>query len=158
MTFRAPPNSLGGTVHHVNPQTINRIKLDTAQLDWRPAHEVWPGYVLGGLDQSSDPSGAGVFLKVLRRPEDGGGCWCALLRFSPPAGQAIRVTATAASDEEVLILSDSAGTRPGTFTCNPKDLRHGNTFVADTVAFVHYHGDPDDVLRAELVPAGDAGR
>ena len=29
-------------------------------------------------------------MKVLRAPDDGGGCWHCLLRFRPPAGQAIR--------------------------------------------------------------------
>lgn len=97
-----------------------------------------------------------MFLKVLRRPGDGGGCWCALLRFRPPAGRAIRVTAVAASDEEVVVLSDGSGGRSATFSCNPEGLRHGNTFAADTTAFVHYHGEPDEVLRMELVEQAGA--
>lgn len=137
---------------------MTRIKIDTAGTDWQPAHEVWPGYDLPAAGGVADANGAGIFLKVLRRPSDGGGCWCALLRFAPPPGAAIRVTAIAASDEEVLILSDASGsTRPGTFTCNPEGLRHGNTFTADTVAYVHYHGDPDRMLKAEVVPLAGPG-
>jgi hypothetical protein len=139
---------------------MNRIKLNSDELSWQPAHEVWPGYRLQDLDTTTSPSSdLGVFVKVLRRPEDGGGCWCALLRFTPPAGQAIRVTAVAASDEEVFILSDfSSPGRSGSFTCNRKGLRHGNTFAADTMAYIHYHGEPDHILRAELVqPADVAG-
>jgi hypothetical protein len=139
---------------------MNRIKLNYDELSWQPAHEVWPGYRLQDLDTTTSPSsGPGVFVKVLRRPGDGGGCWCALLRFTPPRKHAIHVTAVAASDEEVFILSDSSShSRSGIFTCNPEGLRHGNTFAADTVAYVHYHGEPDQILKAELVePADIAG-
>lgn len=134
---------------------MTRIKLDTNELDWQPAHEVWPSYRIDGLQ---DESRHGVFLKVLRRPSDGGGCWCALLRFSPPPGKAIRVKAIAASDEEVFILSDGSGqARPGAFSCNPKGLRHGNTFAGDTIAYVHYHGDPDEILGIQLIELSQAG-
>ena len=145
---------------------MTRIKLDTEELDWQPAHEVWPSYRIEGLDAGAPDGGSrtdgedyrpGVFLKVLRRPSDGGGCWCALLRFSPPPGKAIRVKAIAASDEEVFILSDASGeARPGVFSCNPKGLRHGNTFAGDTIAYVHYHGDPDQILGIELIELSKA--
>lgn len=124
-----------------------RISIDSNELDWQPAHEVFPGYrvAAGGPDH-------GIFVKVLRRPEDGGGCWFCLLRFNPPDGYAIRVTAVAASDEEVFILSDESGHHQlGAFGCNPEGLRHGNTLTGDTVVLAHYHGAPDDVLKAELV-------
>jgi hypothetical protein len=135
---------------------MNRIKVDPNDLAWRPAHEVWPEYRLEGANSGSDPYGAGIFVKVLRRPDDGGGCWCVLLRFTPPPEKAIRVTAVASSDEEVLILSDQSETdRSGSFTCNPAGLRHGNTFTGETVAFVHYHAEPDQVLKAELVELAD---
>lgn len=130
----------------------SRIKIDTKAIDWVPAGEVWPGYRLEGLPDDSDPACHGIFLEVLRRPEDGGGC--ALLRFVPPPGHAIRVTATAASDEEVLMLTEGQGT----FTCNPEGLRHGNTLTQDTTAFVHYHRDPDDVIRTELVALSEPSR
>jgi len=86
--------------------------------------------------------------KVLRRPDDGGGCWHCLFRFRPPSGRAIRVTAIARSDEEVFILT---GERAGHYGCNPPGLRHGQTLTEDTTVLVHYHGQPDDVLRAEVV-------
>jgi len=135
---------------------MNRIKVDTDGLSWQPAHEVWPWHRLAGIDASAAPPAPGVFVKVLCRPEDGGGCWCALLRFVPPAGRAIRISAVAASDEEVFILFDSSDRdRSGSFTCNPDGLRHGNTFVADTIAFVHYHGQPDQVLKLEMTDLAD---
>lgn len=112
-----------------------RIKLHLDELSWEPADTVWPDYRLGGI-RATDPEGSGIFVKVLRRPSDGGGCWCALLRFAPPPGRAIRLTAVAASDEEVLVLPGGPGTPDaaaiGPFTCNPEGLRHGNTFTAET--------------------------
>lgn len=135
---------------------MNRIKVGTDDLPWQAAQEVWPGYRFGDFEGSAAPPGPGVFVKVLRRPEDGGGCWCALLRFLPPEGRAIRVRAIAASDEEVFIVFDGSGNdRSGSFTCNPEGLRHGNTFVADTIAFVHYHGQPDEVLGIEVTDLSD---
>ncbi|MGH9114318.1 MAG: hypothetical protein ACRDWW_00655 [Acidimicrobiales bacterium] len=129
-----------------------RIKLESGDMDWRPAHEVWPGYRMDTVPDGVDPSACGVFVKVLRKPDDGGGCWNALVRFRPPDGYALRITAVASSDEEVYILSDASGqAREGTYTCNPEGLRHGNTFASDTVALLHYHGGPDDVSKIELV-------
>lgn len=135
-----------------------RIKLDPNTIGWQPADEVWPGYRLepGPPDGGE---GSGIFVKVLRSPADGAGCWCALVRFVPPPGFAIRLTAVAASDEEVLLLTrpDPSEGSAGVFTCNPRGLRHGDTLTAVTTAYVHYHGDPDRVLRAELVALTELG-
>jgi hypothetical protein len=121
----------------------NRISIDSNEIEWQPAAEVFPGYAL----DTDDPD-AGISVKVLRAPEDGGGCWHCLLRFRPPAGKAIRITAIAQSDEEVFMLT---GDRYGQYGCNPKGLRHGQTITEDTTALVHYHDAPDDVLRAEVI-------
>lgn len=120
-----------------------RISLDTNEMEWRPAAEWFPGYTI----DSRDPE-AGVFAKVLRTPDDGGGCWHLLFRFRPPTGRAIRITAIARSDEEVFILT---GDRTGHYGCNPTGLRHGQTVTEDTTLLVHYHGAPDEILRAEVV-------
>jgi hypothetical protein len=122
-----------------------RIRIDTQELDWRPAGEVMPGFnALDGTD-------ARVLVKVLRRPLDGGGCWHWLIRFIPPEGQAIRVNAVAESDEEIFYLSGSHGDGDGVYGCNPAGLRHGVTVTEETTALVHYHGAPDRILRAELI-------
>jgi hypothetical protein len=126
----------------------NRISLDTKGMEWRPAAEVLPGY-----DIDSDDPEAGIFVKVLRNPDDGGGCWHLLFRFRPPTGRAIRLTAVAQSDEELFILT---GDRSGHYGCNPKGLRHGQTITEDTTVLVHYHAAPDDILRAEVIDAGAA--
>ena len=122
----------------------NRISLDTNAMDWQRAEDVHPDYKLDGLD---DPE-AGIFVKVLRAPDHGGGCWHVLYRFRPPAGRAIRLTAVAASDEEVFILD---GDRAGHYGCNPKGLRHGQTVTEDTTFLVHYHEAPDEILKAEVI-------
>lgn len=58
----------------------------------------------------------------------------------------------AESDEESFFLSDQSGEdRAGVYSCNPAGLWHGITITADTVALVHYHGEPDRILRAEVV-------
>jgi hypothetical protein len=124
----------------------NRISLDTNAMEWEPAGKLFPGYVL----ECDDPD-AGIFVKPLRRPEDGGGCWHVLLRFRPPAGQGIRITAIARSDEEVFMLT---GDRAGQYGCNPEGLRHGQTVTEDTTVLVHYHEAPDEVLRAEVIAVG----
>jgi hypothetical protein len=123
-----------------------RISIDSNEIEWQPAAELFPGYVL----ETDDPD-AGIFVKPLRRPEDGAGCWHCLLRFRPPQGRGIRITAIAQSDEEVFMLT---GTRAGQYGCNPEGLRHGQTVTEDTTVLVHYHGAPDDVLRAEVIELG----
>lgn len=124
----------------------DRISIDTNAVDWQPAHEVFDSYRVDGVGPDH-----GVFIKVLRRPEDGGGCWHCLIKFSPPPGKTLRITATAASDEEVFILSDEGQhDRAGTYGCNPAGLRHGQVATGDLVALVHYHGAPDDIIRCEL--------
>ena len=126
----------------------NRVSLDTNQMEWQPAADVLPGYKI-----DVDGPDEGIFVKVLRSPEDGGGCWHLLLRFRPPAGRAIRITAVAQSDEEVFILT---GERAGHYGCNPTGLRHGQTMTEDTTVLVHYHDLPDDILRAEVIELGAA--
>jgi hypothetical protein len=126
-----------------------RINVNSNELDWCPADDVFDSYHLD--TSATDDADAGIFVKVLRRPDDGGGCWHCLLRFRPPVGHAIRITAVAQSDEEVFFLSSGDG-REGVYGCNPQGLRHGQTVTTDTIVLAHYHGEPDDVLRAELVP------
>lgn len=126
----------------------HRISIDSNDMEWRRAAEVFAGYAL----DTDDPD-AGIFVKVLRMPDDGGGCWHCLLRFRPPAGKAIRITAIAQSDEELFMLT---GDRYGHYGCNPKGLRHGQTITEETTALVHYHDAPDDILRADVVEHAEA--
>jgi len=122
-----------------------RISTDSRELEWRPASEI---EVFSAYRLDSDEADTGIFVKVLRQPDDGGGCWHCLFRFRPPPRRAIRVTAIARSDEEVFILT---GERAGHYGCNPSGLRHGQTLTEDTTVLVHYHGQPDDVLGAEVI-------
>lgn len=126
---------------------VDRARVDTRTSDWVAAGEIRPDYAV----DTGDPD-TGVFLKLLRRPDDGGGCWHWLIRFAPPEGRAIRITAVAESDEEIFFLSDeSVEDRAGVYSYNPAGLRHGITVTAETVALVHYHGEPDRIVRAEVV-------
>jgi hypothetical protein len=121
----------------------SRITIVSDEIAWQPAGDVFPGYEL----QTADPD-AGIFVKPLRRPEDGGRCWHGLLRFRPPQGKGIRITAVAQSDEEAFMLT---GDRAGLYSCNPEGLSHGQTITEDTTALVHYHHAPDEILRAEVI-------
>ena len=74
------------------------IKINPDDMPWEPASSIMP--------QIPPPSeDHGMWVKVLRRPSDGGGCWCYLMRVVPEPGKAIRVVARAESDEEVFFLS-----------------------------------------------------
>jgi hypothetical protein len=122
-----------------------RTHLATTDLEWARASDVMPGFA------ALDDTDAGVFVKVLRRPDDGGDCWHWLIRFVPPEGRAIRVTAVAESDEETFYFTNPGPECEGVYGCNPAGLRHGVTLTEETVALVHYHGAPDRIVRAEIV-------
>jgi len=124
-----------------------RSHLDTNAMEWVPAGEILADYHV-----ETDSPDTGVFLKVLRRPQDGGDCWHWLIRFAPPVGRGIRIAAVAESDEEIFFLRDeSPEGRAGVYACNEAGLRHGVTVTGEAVALVHYHAAPDRILRAEVV-------
>ena len=108
-----------------------------------------------------------VQVKLLsdRRDEGGGSAW--LVKFSPPPGKLIKIVATAQSDEHVFNLEGGRGTKAGQparlaggYTLNPEGQPHSAFIGQETVAFVVYSGELDEVHAMEVVdiePAEEAG-
>jgi len=99
-----------------------------------------------------------VQVKMLsdRRDEGGGSAW--LVKFSPPPGKLIKIIATAQSDEHVFNLEGGRGTKTGQpvrssggYTLNPKGQPHSAFIGQETVAFVVYSGELDEVHSLEVV-------
>ena len=91
-----------------------------------------------------------------RRDEGGGSAW--LVKFSPPPGKLIKIIATAQSDEHVFNLEGGRGTKTGQpvrssggYTLNPKGQPHSAFIGQETVAFVVYSGELDEIHSMEVV-------
>ena len=91
-----------------------------------------------------------------RRSEGGGVAY--LLRFSPPAGKLIKVVAVARSDEHVFNLEGGRATKSGQpvgasggYSLNPEGQPHSAMIATETVAFVLYTGEPDEVKSVEVI-------
>jgi hypothetical protein len=99
-----------------------------------------------------------VQVKLLsdRRSDGGGSAW--LVKFAPPPGKLIKIVATARSDEHVFNLEGGRGTKTGQparssggYTLNPKGQPHSAFIGQETVAFVVYDGELDEVHSLEVV-------
>jgi hypothetical protein len=99
-----------------------------------------------------------VQVKMLsdRRSEGGSTAW--LVKFSPPPGKLIKIIATAQSDEHVFNLEGGRGTKTGqplrssgSYTLNPKGQPHSAFIGQETVAFVVYSGELDEIHSMEVV-------
>jgi hypothetical protein len=98
-----------------------------------------------------------VQVKMLsdRRSEGGSTAW--LVKFSPPPGKLIKIIATAQSDEHVFNLEGGRGTKSGQplrssggYTLNPKGQPHSAFIGQETVAFVVYSGELDEIHSMEV--------
>jgi hypothetical protein len=129
---------------------IRHLQVNPEGVDWRPMSDINP--------TNPSPQGAhGTWVKVLRRPENGGG-WTIITRHVPPPGKAIRIVARAASHEEVYRLrggfQNAAGTErqePGTYIFNPAGMLHGGLIREETVGLNFLHGDLDECLEYEFI-------
>jgi hypothetical protein len=102
-----------------------------------------------------------IQLKVLsdRRAEGGGIAW--LVRFTPPAGQLIKIVATALSDEHIFSLQGGRSTKSGApaqgsggYGLNPKGQPHSAMIAQEAMALVVYAGEPDRIDSLEVVDVG----
>jgi hypothetical protein len=127
------------------------LHVDTAALPWSSAVPFFgPGAVHEGTDI--------IQLKILsdRRAEGGGIAW--LVRFAPPAGKLIRITAVARSDEHVVPLEGGQGTKSGeirrgagSYALNPKGQPHSAMIPVETISLVIYTGEPDEITALDLI-------
>lgn len=131
---------------------ILKLAIQSSSVEWQPAHRIMPGI--------PEPEGPyGTWVKVLRRPSNGGG-WTYMLRHLPPPGRAIRVLARATSHEEIFRLQGGFGGSPGAsqsgagmYVFNPAGLVHGGVVREESVALAHMHGDLDEVIEYQFIDA-----
>lgn len=129
--------------------TSMRVDIDAAE--WTPG---LPFYGPNAVYQGRDI----VQLKVLsdRRKEGGGIAWIA--RFLPPPGKLIKIVANALSDEHILNLEGGRGTKTGApvkaaggYGLNSTGQPHSAFIGAETVSFIVYTGEPDQIVSLEVV-------
>lgn len=92
-----------------------------------------------------------------RRSEGGGSAWLVKF-FSPPPGKLTKIIATARSDEHALGLASGRTTKAGEPTrasggywLDTKGKPHSAFIAAETVAFVLYTGEVDNVHSLQVV-------
>jgi hypothetical protein len=127
------------------------IRVDIDAIPWRAGTEFCgPGAIYDGQEI--------VQVKLLsdRRGEGGGSAW--LVKFSPPAGKLIKIIATARSDEHAFGLGGGRTTKAGEpvrasggYWLNTKGQPHSAFIAEETVAFVLYAGEVDEVHSLEVV-------
>jgi hypothetical protein len=131
--------------------------VDVASLEWSSAV---PFYGPAALQDGREI----VQLKVLsdHRKEGGGIAW--LAKFSPPPGKLIKIVATALSDEHVFTLEGGRSTKSGQparnsggYGLNQTGQPHSAMIATETVSFIVYTGEPDEIVSMEIVDAGPAG-
>ena len=127
------------------------IRVDIDAIPWRAGTDFCgTGAIYDGAEI--------VQVKPLsdRRAEGGGSAW--LVKFSPPPGKVIKIVATARSDEHVFNLEGGRGTKSGQplraaggYALNPTGQPHSAFIAEETVAFVLYTGEVDEVHSLEVV-------
>lgn len=132
---------------------MTSMRIDYDAMDWGSAERFYgPNAVHQGHDI--------VQLKVLsdRRQEGGGIAW--LARFSPPPGKLIKIVANALSDEHILNLEGGRGTKSGApvkaaggYGLNTTGQPHSAFIGQETVSYIVYTGEPDEIVSLEVVDA-----
>ena len=127
------------------------MRVDIENVEWTSAI---PFYGPGALYHGQEI----VQLKVLcdRRHEGGGIAW--IVKFIPPAGKLMKITAVALSDEHAFILEGGRAAKSGRpsktsngYSLNPKGQPHGAMIASEMTALVVYVGEPDEVKSIEVV-------
>jgi hypothetical protein len=132
---------------------MTSMRVDFDGMEWASAVPFYgPNAVYGGKDI--------VQLKVLsdRRREGGGIAW--LARFVPPEGKLIKIVANALSDEHIFNLEGGRGTKSGApvkaaggYGLNSTGQPHSAFIGQETVSYIVYTGEPDEIVSLEVVDA-----
>jgi hypothetical protein len=132
---------------------MTSMRVDFDGMEWASAVPFYgPNAVYEGTDI--------VQLKVLsdRRREGGGIAW--LARFAPPKGKLIKIVATALSDEHIFNLEGGRGTKSGApvkaaggYGLNSTGQPHSAFIGQETVTYIVYTGEPDEIVSLEVVDA-----
>ncbi len=129
---------------------MSSVRVDIEDVEWTSAV---PFYGQGALYDGQEI----VRLKLLcdRRHEGGGITW--IVKFIPPAGKFIKVSAVALSDEHVFVLeggrsskSGRPGKIPGGYSLNPKGQPHFAMIASEMTALVVYASEPDEITSIEV--------
>ncbi|HQU14636.1 MAG: hypothetical protein B7Z66_04740 [Chromatiales bacterium 21-64-14] len=136
---------------------LRPLQLRTDEIPWTPGSAA-----LGDLSVYQDQET--VFVKPLSDRRGEGGGVAQVIRFRPPVGMLIKVLAVARSDEHIYILQgghcDKAGRQrlfPGDYLLHPNGHRHGAFLAVETIAFVAYTGEPDELISYEILPLRSPG-
>jgi hypothetical protein len=132
------------------------MSIDPADVEWTSGVAFYgPNAVYDGKPI--------VELKILsdRRQDGGGIAW--LVRFAPPPGKVIKIVALARSDEHILDLEGGRSTKSGRpirgaagYGLNTEGQPHSAMIGEESLAFVLYTGEPDEVRSLEIVDAAPA--
>jgi hypothetical protein len=129
------------------------IRANPDELPWQPWTEVFGE----GAYYKGEPI---IEAKTLsdRRGDGGGGGIAYLLRFRPPEGKLIKIVATARSDEHAFGLAGGRSTKSGQpasgsggYWLNPEGQPHSAMIAEESIAFVLYTGEPDEVHSVEVL-------
>jgi hypothetical protein len=85
--------------------------------------------------------------------------------FRPPEGKLIKIVAVARSDEHIFYLGGGRATKSGQavsaaggYSLNPSGQPHSAMIATETISFVLYTGEPDEVKSVEVLDiAGASG-
>jgi hypothetical protein len=132
---------------------MTSMRVDFDGMEWASAVPFYgPNAVYEGMDI--------VQLKVLsdRRGDGGGIAW--LARFAPPKGKLIKIVANALSDEHIFNLEGGRGTKSGApvkaaggYGLNSAGQPHSAFIGQETVSYIVYTGEPDEIVSLEVVDA-----
>jgi hypothetical protein len=133
------------------------MHIDVAAIKWTSGVPFYgPDAVYNGKDI--------VQLKVLsdRRGEGGGIAW--LVKFLPPPGKLIKIVAVALSDEHIFNLEGGRSNKAGQpargsggYGLNSKGQPHSAMIATETVSFIVYTGEPDEIKSMDVVDIGAGG-
>jgi hypothetical protein len=134
------------------------ISFFAHDLEWQP----WDQFMKGAPPNDAIPNAPdwdgkfGGWVKILSRPENGDG-WTFLVRHIPPVGKRIRFGAISKSREQCYCLlgEQSVSGKPvslkGEFSFLQAETVHGGTLSSEVIHLVHYDGEPDEIVRYEVV-------
>jgi len=135
------------------------VTILSNDLEWEP----WDKFMKGAPPNDAIPNAPewdgefGGWVKTLSTPESGDG-WTFLVRHLPPKGETIRFGAISRSREQCYCLLGTTSPKTGVhesligeYSFLQTNTVHGGTLKSEVIHLVHYDGDPDEILRYEVV-------
>src|SRR5215472_9335122 len=126
------------------------IRTDPDNIAWTPWTEVFGD----GAFYEGRPI---IETKTLSDRRNEGGGIAYLPRFRPPEGKLIKIVAVARSDEHIYLgggratKSGQPVSAAGGYSLNPDWQLFSATIATETISFVLYTGEPDEVKSVEVL-------